>query len=298
MSTKKERFALLLGFTAISLFGFTLPMTRHAVTQLHPMIVGMGRAFVAGWVALLILWIQRAPWPNKRHLFSLCIVGFCISIAFPTLVSFAMQYLPASHGAIVIGLLPIGTTYCISLMKHERPSGMFWAASLVGGLAVIFYAVYKSGGVLHPADLLLLLTVVVGSLGYAHGAIVAKRLGGLQVMCWALGLMMPVLTIASVPYFLKTNYAAISWDVWGAFLYITFISQFFGMVLWYRALSMGSVIKVSQVQLLQPFMTILFSALFFQEHIDRITIITAMIVVISIQFSRKASVENVVHFKN
>jgi drug/metabolite transporter (DMT)-like permease len=297
MSTKKEHFALLLGFTAISLFGLTLPMTRYAVTQLHPMIVGMGRAFTAGWVALLILWIQRAPWPNRKQLFSLCIVGFCISIAFPTLVSFAMQYLPASHGAIVIGLLPIGTTYCVSLMKHERPSKMFWISSAAGGLVVICYAVYKSEGVLHPADVLLLLTVAVGSVGYAQGALVAKRLGGLQVMCWALVLMMPI-TIASVPYFLKTNYSAVSWTVWGAFLYLTFVSQFFGMVLWYGALSMGSVIKVSQVQLLQPFMTILFSALFFQEHIDGITLIAALIVVFSIQFSRKAAVDNIPHPKN
>ncbi|MGE0268071.1 MAG: DMT family transporter [Candidatus Omnitrophota bacterium] len=292
MSTpqKHDHYGLILGFIAVSCFGFTLPMTRLAVTQLDPVFVSMGRAFFASLVAAGILLVQRAPRPSAKATFSLYMVGFCISFAFPLLVAYAMKPLPAAHGAIVIGLLPIATTYCIHRMDHEKPSASFWQASLLGGFTVVGYALLKAGGVFHPADILLLATVVVGAVGYAHGAVLAKTMGGMRVMCWALVYMMPVLAVGAIPQIIRVNASEISWTVWGAFVYLAMISQLFGMALWYKALSSGSVVKVSQVQLLQPFLTIIFAWLFFGEQVDLLTWAAASVVVFSIQLSRRARV--------
>lgn len=280
----------MLGFIAVSCFGLTLPMTRLAVTELDPLFVGFGRALAASFIAAVILWIQRAPKPSKQQIFPILIVGLCISILFPVLVAYAMRFLPASHGAIVIGLLPITTAYCVSLMNHERPSPAFWWASALGGGTVVGYALIKSGGTLHPADILLLLTVAAGSAGYAHGAVLAKTMGGLRVMCWALVGMMPVLVLMTIPQLLHLKFSTVSLPVWGAFIYLTLISQLFGMGLWYKALSLGSVLRVSQMQLLQPFLTIVFAGLWFGEHIDALTWTAAAVVVLSIQVSRKAQI--------
>lgn len=286
----KEHLGLLLGFIAVSCFGLTLPMTRLAVTELDPIFVGFGRALAASVIAAFILWIQRAPRPSKEQYASIIIVGLCISILFPVLVAYAMRFLPSSHGAIVIGLLPMTTAYCVSRMNHEQPSPAFWWASALGGGTVVGYALMRSGGAVHPADILLLLTVVAGSLGYAHGAVLAKTMGGLRVMCWALVCMMPVLALVALPQLLRIHCSAVSFPVWAAFVYLTLISQLFGMGLWYKALSLGSVLRVSQMQLLQPFMTILFAGLLFGEHIDAVTWTAAAVVVFSIQLSRKAQV--------
>ncbi len=292
MSTKKqEKLGLLLGFVAVTCFALTLPMTRLAVSQLDPILVGMGRALVAAIVAAVILWWQRAPWPTKKQFFSLAVVGVSISIAFPVLVAYAMQFLPSSHGAIVIGLLPMGTAYCISLMNHEQPSQGFWWASVLGAATVISYAFFKSGGGLQLADVLLLITVVLGSMGYAHGAVLAKKMGGLRVMCWALVYASPVLAIGTIPKLIHFDPSKISLSIWVAFIYLSLVSQLFGMALWYKALSLGSVSRVSQIQLLQPFLTLIFAALFLAEHIDMFTWLAAILVVLFIQIARKAQVE-------
>jgi len=265
-------------------------MTRFTVTQLDPVFVSMGRAFLAALVAIVVLWVRRSPRPPASATYSLLMVGFCISIAFPLLVAYAMKPLPASHGAIVIGLLPIATTYCIQRMDHEKPSASFWQASLLGGFTVVGYALLRSGGTVHPADLLLLATVVAGALGYAHGAVLAKSMGGMRVMCWALVYVLPILAVFAIPQFFRLDASKVSWQVWGAFIYLAMISQLFGMALWYKALSLGSIVKVSQVQLLQPFLTIIFAWLFFGEQVDLLTWIAAVLVVFSIQLSRNARV--------
>ena len=109
-------------------------------------------------------------------------------------------------------------------------------------------------------------------------------------MCWALVCMMPVLALVALPQLLRIHCSAVSFPVWAAFVYLTLISQLFGMGLWYKALSLGSVLRVSQMQLLQPFMTILFAGLLFGEHIDAVTWTAAAVVVFSIQLSRMARV--------
>ncbi|MBP9853780.1 MAG: DMT family transporter [Candidatus Omnitrophica bacterium] len=292
MSTNnRDNLGLLLGFIAVLCFGLTLPLTRFAVTELDPVFVSMGRAFIAAIVAAIILWVRRAPFPTRKQIPSLLIVGFSISIAFPLLVAYAMVSLPASHGGIVIGFLPIATTFCIYQMDHEQPSKSFWVSGILGAISVVGYAILRSGGILHPADILLLVTVVVGAIGYAHGAILAKSIGGMQVMCWALVLVSPILAFGAIPQFLRVNATEISWPIWAAFIYLSLISQLFGMALWYKALSLGSIVKISQIQLLQPFFTIGFAALLFGEHIDTLTWVAAILVVLFIQLSRHAQVK-------
>jgi drug/metabolite transporter (DMT)-like permease len=218
-------------------------------------------------------------------------VGLCISIGFPLLATYAMRFLPAAHGAIVIGLLPMATAYCISMMNHEKASKAFWLASVFGAVTVVGYAFAKSGGGLHFGDTLLLLAVAVGAAGYAHGAVVAKDIGGIKVMCWGLVISLPVLAIGAIPQFIRLHPSEISLPVWGAFFYLSLVSQLFGMALWYKALSLGSISRVSQIQLMQPFFTIIFAGLFFGEHIDMLTWAAAIVVLLSIQLARKSKVE-------
>ncbi|QYO64424.1 DMT family transporter [Leptolyngbya sp. 7M] len=59
---------------------------------------------------------------------------------------------------------------------------------------------------------------------------------------------------------------------------------------WYHGLAMGGVARVSQMQLLQPFLTIGFSALLLKETITFGTLAAASLVILSVAISRKAKI--------
>jgi drug/metabolite transporter (DMT)-like permease len=286
---RNEKLAFLLGLIAVCGFSVGLPMARVAVTEFDPLYVGMGRAFVASILAAIYLLIVRAPIPKKKHTGALLSVGIGISVSFPYLSSIALQYVSASHAAIVTGLLPLSTAYWISLNKSEKPSKSFWIWSVLGCVAVVSYTLYVSGGTIHTADLLLLGTVVLGGMGYAYGALAAKEIGGINVMCWGLVYAFPLLACFVVPKVFTVGLPHVSITAWIAMAYLICISQLFGMMLWYKALSMGSIAKLSQIQLLQPFLTLIIAAIF-GERVDWIMFLAATTVVFSIAMSRKSAV--------
>jgi drug/metabolite transporter (DMT)-like permease len=287
---QKQRSAFVLGFIAVCAFALGLPMARLALSELDPIYVGMGRAFVAAILAGIYLLVKRVPFPQKKFIGPLLIVSFGISISFPLLSSYALQHVPATHASIVVGLLPLATAYWASLMRDEKPSLSFWVYSLFGCAAVVGYSLYRSGGILHQADILLLISVFLGGMGYAYGAVTTRSLGGVQVMCWGLVFSLPVQALFVIPKLLHGGFPTASPKVWVAMTCLIFLSQLFGMMLWYKALSMGSIAKLSQIQLLQPFLTIILAALFFGERVDVVTCLAAIAVVVSIYMSRKSVV--------
>ena len=107
-----------------------------------------------------------------------------------------MQYVPASHGAVVIGLLPLATAAAGAWLAHERPTRRFWTFAVAGSAVVVGFAAWKGGGTLHVADLLLLGAVASAAIGYAEGARLTRLIGGWQVISWALLLS----RAASSPY--------------------------------------------------------------------------------------------------
>jgi drug/metabolite transporter (DMT)-like permease len=56
---------------------------------------------------------------------------------FPAFSSVAMQTVPASHGGVVLGVLPLMTATFAALFGGERPGLAFWAWSLTGAALVL-----------------------------------------------------------------------------------------------------------------------------------------------------------------
>ena len=187
-----ETTGMLLGLAGVAIFSLTLPFTRLAVAELSPLFATMGRAVVAALLAGLWLWWQRAPLPGRSALPGLAIVAAGCVIGFPLLTSIAMRTLPASHGAVLVGILPLATALFAALRGHERPSAGFWCAALAGSGLVVGFALSQSGGTLHLADVLMLGAVLAAALGYAEGGRLSQALGGQQVISWALLLSLPV----------------------------------------------------------------------------------------------------------
>jgi drug/metabolite transporter (DMT)-like permease len=290
---KRETQGMLLGLIGVMIFSLTLPMTRIVVAEFSPLLNGLGRALAAAVPAAALLAIRREKWPTWPQLKSLAVVSLGVIIAFPVFSAWAMKSVPASHGAVVNGLQPLCVAIYAALLSHERPSKAFWASALAGSAIVIVFALQAGGGALQAGDLLMLVAVGIGALGYAEGARLARQIGGWQVICWALVVSAPVLLIPV---------AWLGWDqhithpgpvalkTWLAFGYVTIFSQFIGFFAWYAGLAMGGTARVGQVQLLQIFFTMAFSVLFFGENVAPITWLFAAAVIATVMLGRKAAI--------
>lgn len=287
MRTHEQTIGLLLGFVGMAVFSLTLPATRAAVAQLDPFFVGFGRAAIAGGAAAAILAVTRPPRPSRRHVTGLALVVLGVVFGFPLLVTWAMQYADASHGAVVIGVLPLASTAAAVIRDRERPSPGFWAAAIAGAVLVVAFVLKSGAGTFHPADLALVAAVVLASFGYAEGARLTRELGGWQTISWALVVALPV----SLPLFgfevWRYGAAALGAGpaAWGGFLYVVLASQYFGFFPWYRGLARGGISYVSQVLLLQPFFTIVAAGILLGESITASTVIFALAVVATVAIS-------------
>jgi drug/metabolite transporter (DMT)-like permease len=278
-SRKAARHALLLGILGVAIFGLTLPATRVAVAELDPLFVTAGRSLVAAALAsLTLLWARPEPpgrrdWPRLAAFAAFSIVGF------PLLMAIAMQHAPASHGAVVLAVLPLLTAMAGALVAGERPSLGFWACGLAGTGAVIVYSL-RAGGVggdLRWADLLLAAAALCAAMAYALGGEMARRIGGWEVICWALVFSAPAM-LALVVVSGPINWSA-SPSAWAGFLYVSVFSMFLGFFAWNKGLALGGIAKVGQIQLLQPFVALAASAALLGETVGLLEIGFAVLVV-------------------
>ncbi|MFT5117294.1 MAG: drug/metabolite transporter (DMT)-like permease [Kiritimatiellia bacterium] len=284
-----ETKGMVLGLLAVTAFGLTLPATRVVVPYLDPFFIGFGRAFIAGICATILLLICRPPLPNKTQYKPLFLTALGVVLGFPILTSWAMQYVSAIHGGVVLGVLPLATAIFGVWVGHERPGLMFWVSSLIGSVLVVSYTLLQGAGSLHQADIVLLGAVIAAAGGYAVGAKLSQQLGGWQVICWATVLALPFVAIPAF-YFSPTSLSNIPLEVILSFLYLALVSQLFGFFLWYKGLVLGGIARVSQIQLLQPFITLVASTFWLNEIIDTTTLVFIFLVVATVWLGKKSPI--------
>lgn len=277
------------GFIGVAIFSLTLPFTRLAVHSFDPLFISSGRAVVAALIAIPLLFFTRQPWPDRSDLKTLLIVAAGVVFGFPMLSSLAMKTAPASHGSVVLALLPLGTAFMSTIFAGERPSLLFWLWSILGSSTVVVYALWDGGAALHGADSLLVLAVIAAAMGYAAGGHLSRKLGGWQVICWALIVALPF-TVPLTWHFGQGVTGQEGWQAWACFAYLSLFSQLFGFFLWNKGLAMGGVAKVGQVQLLQTFMSQLAAFFMLGEALTARSLLFAALVVICVWFGRKSQV--------
>lgn len=268
------------GLLGIVAFSFTVPFTRVAVTAFPPLFIGSGRGVVAAVLAATVLAVTRQRRPTARQWGRLGIVAGGVVAGFPLLTSFALTTAPAGHSAVVIGLLPAATAVMAVIRGRERPARSFWFLAALGAVVTVVVASLQNGGLgaLHWSDLLLFGAVVAAAVGYAEGGLLARELGSWQTISWALVLAAPVMTaccLASVAGRELTGTPA----AWLALAYLGVISMFLGFFAWYRGLAIGPMAQVSQVQLVQPVLSILWAALILHEPVGWPTLVGGLAII-------------------
>jgi drug/metabolite transporter (DMT)-like permease len=285
----REKFGLLLGLVGVICFSLTLLTTRIAVEYFGTTVVGLGRTVIAAILVVVILIVRKEKLPSLRQFKSLLIVAAGAVLGFPLLTSWAMESLPVSHGAVEVALLPLATAGFAMVRAREIPSLKFWISSVIGSVAVIIYALNIGLGSLQFADLALLLAVIILGLSYAEGGKLSKEIGSWQVIAWAILIGAPFFIIP-VGLSLTTEMLHAPLQAWVSFLYLSVVSQFLAYVAWYSGMAMGGIARVSQIQYLQPFLMILFAAVFLNESITLFTLVIAVIVVFSVILGKNAPI--------
>jgi drug/metabolite transporter (DMT)-like permease len=221
------------------------------------------------------------------------VVAGGVVIGFPLLTSYALTQSPASHGAVVIGLLPAATAAMAVLRAKERVPGRFWFSAALGSAAVVAFAALQSGGLgpLHWADVLLFGAVLAAAVGYADGGLLARGLGAWQTVSWAL--------LLAAPLMLALTAAAVSQErpegtavQWFAFAYLSIVSMFLGFFAWHRGLAIGPMSTVSQVQLVQPVLSIAWATLLLGEHLNWTTAVGGLVVILCARTAVRTRLSN------
>ncbi|MBV7430448.1 MULTISPECIES: DMT family transporter [unclassified Acidovorax] len=298
MNRAQEREALVWGLVGVTLFAATLPMTRLAVgpvdaPQLSPWFVTFGRAAVAGLLSVAYLAWQhgrgrlnvprRAEWPL------LAITAFGVIVGFPLFLALALRHVPSTHGAVVTALLPLSTAVLGALWFRQRPSAGFWACAVLGSGLVLGFMVWRAGGLyLGAANIYLLIAMTTGAFGYIGGARLTPRLGAEQVICWVLVCSLP-LTIPVAWWFAPAVPSSIGGMSWLGFVYVALFSMWIGFFAWYRALALGAV-RVSQLQLIQPFLSLLFAVPLLGERLDAATLGFGLAVIATVFMGKRMPV--------
>ncbi|MCJ2085304.1 DMT family transporter [Methylobacterium sp. E-005] len=274
------------GLIGVAIFSASLVATRLALTGMDALFLSAARAALAGIAGAAALALFRQRRPHSRDIPALAIVAAGVVVGFPLLTALALRTVSAAHGTVFVGLLPLATALFGAVRSGERPSPAFWLLSICGALITVVFAARGLAGPPGPGDVLMFAAVVVCGLGYAEGGVLARRLGGWQVIAWATVVSLPV----SLPLALALRPdepAAIPLQAWAGLAYVAMFSMLIGFVFWYRALARGGIAAIGQLQLLQPFLGLGVAALVLGERIEPAMIGAAAAVALCVALARR-----------
>ncbi|MDE1992730.1 MAG: DMT family transporter [Rhizobiaceae bacterium] len=255
------------GLLGVLIFSGSLPATRMAVMDFDPVFLTVARATIAGILALILLIAFQEKRPARGDLLSLAIVALGCVVGFPLLTALALRHVTSAHSIVFIGLLPLATATFGVLRGGERPKTAFWIFSAIGSAIVCGYALAQGISASPVGDLLMLAAILVCGLGYAEGAVLSRRLGGWQVISWALVLSLPVMV--ALGFFTEPPvFGSIGEPAWIGLVYVSLFSMLIGFIFWYRGLALGGIAAVGQLQLLQPFFGLVLAATLLKESVN------------------------------
>jgi drug/metabolite transporter (DMT)-like permease len=274
------------GFLGVIIFSGSLPATRVAVADFSPLFLTSARALIAALLGVAFLAQLRQPRPGRRDLVSLAIVALGVVLGFPLLTALALRHITSAHSIVFVGLLPLATAVFGVLRDGERPKPLFWLFSCLGSATVVVFALANSLAASVAGDLLMIAAIILCGLGYAEGAKLSRRLGGWQVISWALLLAAPAMLLLAIMT-LPSSWEGIGVPAWLGLAYVSIFSMLVGFIFWYRGLALGGIASVGQLQLLQPFFGLALAGLLLGEPVAWTMIAATGVVVICVAFARR-----------
>ncbi|ENU30193.1 DMT family transporter [Acinetobacter sp. NIPH 1852] len=275
------------GLIGVVIFAGSLPATRVAVMDFSPTFLTAARAAIAGVLGLILILLSRQKLPEKKDWMPLLYVAIGVVIGFPLFTALALQYVSAAHSIVFVGLLPLATAIFGVLRGGERPNFAFWLFAILGAALVFaFMLIQTQSWLFNYGDIFMLLAIILCGFGYAEGGKLSKHLGGWQVICWALILMLPIMLVISYLY-IPTSFEQISWSATLGLAYVSIFSMLIGFFFWYKGLALGGIAAVGQLQLLQPIFGLAIAAVILHEQVSMTMFVVTVAVIACVTCAKK-----------
>jgi drug/metabolite transporter (DMT)-like permease len=271
----------------VAAFSLTFPATHWALTGFGPWSATTVRGVLAAAVAGACLAAARVPRPERRHWAGLAVVALGVVLGFPLLTTLALRTTDTSHAAVVVGALPLVTAVLAAVRVGTRPSPLFWSAAVTGGAVVVGFALWQGGGALTTGDLFLFASLLVCAAGYVEGGRLASVMPGWQVIGWALVGALP-LTVPAAGVALALESVHLGGQALAGLVWMSVVSQFLGLMVWYRGMAAIGVARASQLQLAQPLLTLVWAAGLLGEHLGALTAPAALAVLVCVAVTQRA----------
>jgi len=290
MTDRHNKIGLALGIAGVFLFGGTLPATRLSVATINPLFLTAARATIAGVTGLSLLLILRRRIPPRPLWHEIALGGLCTIVGFPALMAVAMVSVPAAHGGVVLGIVPLATAAAAAIVARERPSPGFWVVSLVGTTIVVAFVLSRSEArAFAIGDLLLFVTVVAGAFGYALSGRLSMMIPGWEVVSWQVATFLPFSAVTAFVLW-PHDITSVPAKAWSGLAYVGLVSQFLAFFVFNAAMAMSGVARVGQLMLLQPFVIVVLAAFINSEPIELSTLAYAAGVVATVLVSQRMTV--------
>lgn len=275
------------GLVGVMIFAGSMPATRIAVTGFNPEFLTGARAVIAGLFALLILVVFKQRMPQLKDFIPLCITALGVVLGFPLFTALALQEISAARALVFVALLPLSTAIFGVFRAAERPSLAFWLFALIGSMLVMGFMIQDDQGqIFSRADLYMIVAILLCGLGYAEGGQLSKSLGGWQVICWALVIALPFMFVLSY-YSLPQSLTNVSISAYLGLIYVAVFSMLLGFFFWYKGLALGGIAKVGQIQLIQPFLGLMLSAIFLGESVSLAMVVVSIAVMLCVMMAKR-----------
>lgn len=274
------------GLLGVIIFSGSLPATRVAVGGFSALFLTSARAIIAALIGAAVLALLRQARPERKDVVSLAIVSIGVVVGFPLLTALALQHITSAHSIVFIGLLPLSTAIFAVLRGGERPQPLFWLFAMLGSATVAGFALSDDGTGSVTGDLLMVAAIVLCGLGYAEGAALSRRIGGWQVISWALLLALPLM-LPMMIWSWPSTWSGVSLPAWIGLAYVSVFSMFVGFIFWYRGLAIGGIARVGQLQQLQPFFGLALAGLLLHEPVAWSMIAATALVVVCVVCARR-----------
>ncbi|MEB6670692.1 DMT family transporter [Acinetobacter pittii] len=275
------------GFIGVAIFAGSLPATRVAVMGFEPGFLTAARAAIAGILGLILILVLKQKKPAKQDWCPLAIVALGVVIGFPLFTALALQYMNAAHSIVFVSLLPLATAIFAVLRGGEKPNLFFWIFAILGSAVVFAYMFFVSGDTsLGIGDFYMLMAIILCGFGYAEGGVLSRKIGGWQVICWALILSLPFMLFLTV-FYMPASFQSISTSALVGLIYVSLFSMLIGFFFWYKGLAQGGIAAISQLQLLQPLMGLGIAAVLLHEQVSWSMLVVTAATILCVAAAKK-----------
>jgi len=290
MTGPRDTTGLLFAFFGMALFAGTLPATRLAVQGFDPLFLTAARITIAGVAASIALIAMRRRPPSRQKLIACLVAGLFTVALFPLCAALAMMSVPAAHGGVVMGILPLATAIAAAVLAKERPSFGFWITGIVGSALVVVFMIRDTGlDDAHWGDLFLLATVVIGAIGYTLSGKATALMPGWEVISWSVVMYAPLALVCTILLWPATI-TSVPAPQWSALLYVALVSQYLSFFVYNVAMLRIGVARAGQMLLLQPFTVVALAWPVNGEPIELKTLLFAAAVVVVVMIGQRMRV--------